>query len=146
MVWWQTQQQSSLFVTCRMHCPTTGNSQQLTLAWTLKPGSSLVLSSRVWSGSHMSRTTCHTWGCCCCWCCCYFLQVCVVQFSNDTRVEVPLAAVDKPAYEAGIQNMVGESCCNASHERFLVSTSQPLSSTSCTCVCGRVALLTEHAL
>lgn len=34
-------------------------------------------------------------------------QVCVIQFSNDTRVEVPLAAVDKSVYEAGIQNMVG---------------------------------------
>lgn len=34
------------------------------------------------------------------------LQVCVVQFSNDTRVEVPLGPLDKPAFDAAISTMV----------------------------------------
>jgi hypothetical protein len=34
------------------------------------------------------------------------LQVSIVQFSNDTRVEVPLAPWEKDAFEAGIKNMV----------------------------------------
>lgn len=38
------------------------------------------------------------------------LQVGVVQFSNDTRVEVPLAALDKPAFDAALQNMVRRRC------------------------------------
>jgi hypothetical protein len=32
--------------------------------------------------------------------------VSIVQFSNDTRVEVPLAAWEKTSFEAGIKNMV----------------------------------------
>jgi hypothetical protein len=34
------------------------------------------------------------------------LQVCVVQFSNDTRVEVPLGPLDKPAFDTAISTMV----------------------------------------
>jgi hypothetical protein len=34
------------------------------------------------------------------------LQVCVVQFSNDTRVEVPLGPLDKPAFDTAIKAMV----------------------------------------
>lgn len=34
------------------------------------------------------------------------LQVCVVQFSNDTRVEVPLGPLDKPAFDTAIRGMV----------------------------------------
>lgn len=34
------------------------------------------------------------------------VQVSVVQFSNDTRVEVPLGPLDKPAFDAAISTMV----------------------------------------
>jgi hypothetical protein len=34
------------------------------------------------------------------------VQVSIVQFSNDTRVEVPLGAWEKTSFEAGIKNMV----------------------------------------
>jgi hypothetical protein len=34
------------------------------------------------------------------------LQVSIVQFSNDTRVEVPLGRWEKEGFEAGIKNMV----------------------------------------
>eukprot|EP00879_Flechtneria_rotunda_P007288 GHRR01007645.1.p1 GENE.GHRR01007645.1~~GHRR01007645.1.p1 ORF type:complete len:297 (+),score=106.63 GHRR01007645.1:825-1715(+) len=33
-------------------------------------------------------------------------KLCVVQFSNDSRVEVPLGPLDKPAFEAAIKSMV----------------------------------------
>lgn len=35
------------------------------------------------------------------------LQVCVVQFSNDTRVEFPLGPLDKEAFDTALKGMVG---------------------------------------
>lgn len=32
--------------------------------------------------------------------------MCVVQFSNDTRVELPLGPLDKPAFDNAIATMV----------------------------------------
>lgn len=50
----------------------------------------------------------------------YVLQVCVVQFSNDTRVEFPLGPLDKPAFDTAVKGMVR--AADAVHSSVVVST------------------------